>query len=450
MKILQRGSFLFFLWIPFSVVAQEGSLFLIDGVGVVIGSQMIKQSDMDKQIIQYAMQSGQIEEEVARCEVLEKMMLDKLLIHQAKLDSITPKESEIKAQVEQRLQYILGRVGSKENLESFYKKSLTVIKAEMHDQISQLLTAQRMQQKIISDANVSPYDVRKFYDAMPLDSFPQVDEQVRLLELKKKLEPSDEARQEAIDRLTQIKEDVLAGASFKSKAVLYSQDPGSISKGGLYENVRRGQFVKEFEAVAFNLWEGDISDPFLTKFGYHIVQVLRRKGNKIDLRHILIKPVIDAQTEEYAINTLDSLRKLLVSDQLTFDQASKFLKKDTYRTDQNQSEEKKVDVKDLSREVHFAIKDLEERQISDPVREEDERSGDQTITLYKIIRKIPKHQADYQEDFLIFKNLALQESRKNILDSWISEKRKRTYIWLGEEASQCDFAPDWKGQEVAR
>ena len=453
MKYLSKNKRTFSLWIFLSFATSaafsQEQLFLIDGVAVVIGAQTIKHSDLDKRIYAYALQSGISEEEVSRCQTLEQMMTEKLMAHQARIDSVLPKPSEINAQVDQRLDYIMQRVGSRERLEAFYRKPFAVIKDEMYEQIKALLTAQRMKQKVMLEVQVSPYEVSAYYKSTPRDSLPDVEEQVQLLRIVKYLKPSLSSRQAAIEKLKSIKRDILSGSStFKSKAVLYSQDPGSTSTGGLYNNVRKGQFVKEFEAVAFNLKEGEISDPFLTKYGYHIVKLISRKGSNIDLRHILIKPELGAEVIERTTAELDSIKDEVLDGTLQFPEAAFQFSDETREKGKEVKDVFTADVKSLDRGVHMAIDEMDQGAISAPLLEQDEKEAISTLSLYKLIKKLPRHKADYKEDFLLLKNLITEKKREQVLKKWIADRKKEVYIWLGDQISDCEQTKSWKKGEV--
>lgn len=456
MKYLSKGKRAFFLSIFLGLssvfpIFSQGQLFLIDGIAVVIGGETIKYSDLDKRVIAYAMQSGLSETEVSRCQTLKKMMEEKLLAHQAKQDSILPKPSEIEAQLEQRLEYIMQRVGSRESLEAFYRKPYAMIKDEMYAQIEALLTAQRMQQKIMSEVQVSPYEVKTYYNSKPKDSLPEVEAQVQVLRIVKYLKPSQASSQAIVEKLKSIKRDILSGTStFKSKAILYSQDPGSSSKGGLYINVKKGQFVKEFEAVAFNLKEGEVSDPFRTKYGYHIVKLLSRKGSNVDLRHILIKPELDAEALERTTTYLDSIKNGILDGELTFLEAVKSFSDEAKTDEQQATMILTQEVKNLPREVHMALESMDQGAISQPIFVEDERQALTSLSLYKLIKKIPRHKAGYQADFLMLKNLIAEKKRKKALEKWILDKKKQVYIWLGDEVSECQQAENNRSGNFAK
>ncbi len=316
---LKKAIYLSLSLLCFSVLTQ-GQPKTVDGVVAVVGGDIILKSDIDEQYDVFNRQN--FGENVSYCGVFEELLFQKLLIHHAEIDSVTVGEDEVESNMDRRIEQLIQQMGDQKKLEEFYGKSVVEIKEEMRILIREQLTAQRMQMTVVEGIEVTPSEVREFYERLPEDSIPLINAEVELRQIVKYPEISKEAQQEVIDKLIGLKDRIENGTSFSSMAILYSEDPGSNKKGGEYKAIQRGVFVKEFEAIAFNLKKGQISDPFKTEFGYHIVQLLEKRGEELDLRHILIKPKLTQDNLQEAKAYLDSILVGISSGDMTFDEAA--------------------------------------------------------------------------------------------------------------------------------
>lgn len=270
----------------------------VDGITAIVGGDVILKSDIEEQYDVFNRQN--FGKPVTYCEVFEELLFQKLLIHHAAIDSISVGEEEVEANMDRRIQQLIMQMGDQKKLEDFYEKSVVEIKEDMRTLIKEQLTAQRMQMTVVEGIEVTPSEVREYYENLQEDSIPLISAEVELSQIVKYPELSEEAEQEVITKLKELKGRIENGTSFSSMAILYSEDPGSNKKGGEYLGIQRGVFVKEFEAIAFNLRKGEISNPFKTEFGYHIVQLLEKRGEELDLRHILIKPKLTQENLQEA------------------------------------------------------------------------------------------------------------------------------------------------------
>jgi len=271
---LKKAHLLFISFFLGATLIAQAQPKTVDGVAAIVGGDIILKSEIEEQYEVFNRQNfGQ---SVTYCEVFEELLFQKLLIHHAEIDSVTVGEEEVEANMERRIQQLIMQMGDQQKLEEFYEKSVVEIKEEMRELIHDQLVAQRMQMTVVEGIEVTPSEVRSFYESLPSDSVPLINAEVELSQIVKYPEVSKEAEQEVIDELMALKERIENGTSFSSLAILYSEDPGSNKKGGEYKGIQRGVFVKEFEAVAFNLRKGQISDAFKTEFGYHIVQLLEK------------------------------------------------------------------------------------------------------------------------------------------------------------------------------
>ena len=428
-------------------MAQEKHV--VDGIAAVVGKSVILNSDIDKGIMQYKAQGVSISDGMD-CQIFEDLMVEKLLVHQAVVDSVEVSNDEVTRSVEQRLQMLIQRVGSIEELEKFYNKTEEELKDEMFDILKDQLMAQRMQQEIIMDVDVTPEEVRTFFNNIPKEDLPQFGTEVVLAHIVKKPILSKETKDATIEKLNDIRTDILEnGSSFKTKAILYSEDPGSSGKGGAYYGVKKGQFVKPFEEAAFNLQEGEISQPFETEFGFHIVQLIKRKGEQLDLRHILIKPIIRPEDLQETQATLDSIRSKIVQEEITFSEGAKeFSDDETTKFNDGmminpRTQEGHFELNQLDKDIYFKVEGLEVGDISDVIYRETER-GEKEFVIVTLLERIAPHTADFSKDYQKIKQMALAEKTSKVSDQWIKDHVSKAYIRIGKKFDRCEFDNPWR------
>lgn len=436
-----------FLFIAQTSDAQENKK-VIDGVAAVVGSRIILKSEIEASH-ENLVRQGQMENTLTdMCKVFEDLLLEKLLIHQAEIDSVVVTDEEVDANIERRIQMIVQQIGSVQKLEEFYKKSIIEIKEEMSELIKDQMVAEKMQRKITEKIEVTPSEILEYFNSIPPDSLPIVNAEVEFSQIVLYPKIRKEAKQEAIDKLKRLKERIERGTSFASMAVLYSEDPGSAKNGGEYRGIKRGQFVKEFEAVAFNLRKGEISEPFETEYGYHIVQLLARRGEELDLRHILIKPKIDDEDLEETSRKLDSIRTLIVEGVINFETAA-----ERFSMDENTRYNRGLvvnpytldpawEIANLERDVFTVIQNLKPGEISEPVffRKPDGKEGFRIIRLNK---RTEAHKINLQDDYNKIKQLALMDKQNKVLRNWIEKKLQQTYVRLNHNYYNCTFTNNW-------
>ncbi len=420
---------------------------IVDGVVAVVGKNIVLKSDIDQQYAQLKRQ-GLATGEVDKCKIFEELLFEKLLLHQADLDSIVVSDEEVSQNSQRRIDMIAQQIGSVQKMEQYYDKSLVEIKEEMEPFIRDQMIAQRMLQTITGDVKITPTEVRNFYRKIPEDSLPLINSEIEYAQIIKFPKPSAESIDEAKKRLLELKQRVEDGSSFSTLAVLYSEDPGSAKNGGKYESIKRGQFVKEFEAVAFNLKEGEISLPFKTEYGYHIVQLLKRRGEELDLRHILIKPKISPDNLKKVELYLDSVRQAILNKEVTFGEAAETASDDEdSRLNEGisinpNSGDSRWDQGDLSRDIFSAIDGVEKGQISKPsfYRTPD---GTEGYRLIKLLEKTEPHRADLKTDYQKIQMMATQEKKNEMTQNWIEEKLKTTYVRVNNDYLSCEFNQNW-------
>lgn len=412
----------------------------VDGVAAIVGGDVILKSDIDEQYDVFNRQN--FGKPVSYCEVFEELLFQKLLIHHAAIDSISIGEEEVEANMDRRIQQLIMQMGDQKKLEDFYEKSVVEIKEDMRTLIKEQLTAQRMQMTVVEGIEVTPSEVREYYENLPADSIPLISAEVELSQIVKFPELSDEAEQEVIAKLKELKGRIENGTSFSSMAILYSEDPGSNKKGGEYQGIQRGVFVKEFEAVAFNLRKGEISDPFKTEFGYHIVQLLEKRGEELDLRHILIKPKLTQENLQEAKNFLDSVSVAIANGEMTFEEASRRFSDDEQtrfnggQMSNFQSGNNKFEVSQLDRGLFALISTLENDEISEAsfYRTEDQREA---FRIVRLDANYEPHKANLDLDFTRIKGFALQQKQAKTVEDWKNEKLADTFVKINEGYYDC-------------
>ena len=422
---------------------------VVDGIAAVVGESVILNSDIEKGIMQYKAQGVSISDGMD-CQIFEDLMVEKLLVHQAVVDSVEVSNDEVERSVDQRLQMLISRVGSIKELEDFYNKTEEELRDEMFDILKDQLLAQRMQQEIIMNVDVNPEEVRTYFNNIPKEDLPQFGTEVVLAHIVKKPILSKETKDATIAKLNDIRTDILEnGSSFKTKAILYSEDPGSSGKGGAYYGVKKGQFVKPFEEAAFNLQEGEISEPFETEFGFHIVQLIKRKGEQLDLRHILVKPIIRAEDLEETQATLDSIKSKITRGDITFSEAAKeFSDDETTKFNDGvminpRTQEGHFELNQLDKDIYFKVEGMEVGQISDIIYRETER-GEKQFVIVTLLERIAPHTADFSKDYQKIKQMALAEKKSKVSDDWIKDHVSEAYIRIGTKFNSCEFKNPWK------
>jgi len=422
----------------------------IDGVAAVIGDYVILDSDIEKAYIDLQSQgipTGNIE----KCSLLGKLMEDKLYAHHAEQDSLEVSDAEINDYVGRTIDYFVQELGSMEKVLEFYKKKdEQSFRNELFDinRVQQL--SQRMQASIVEEIEVTPEEVRTFFDKIPVNQRPVFGAELEIAQIVIDPTPIDEEVEKTIRLLETMRNDVLEnGSSFASKAILYSQDPGSRSRGGRYTlDRKRPMMVKEFRDQAYRLREGEISQPFQTDFGWHIVTVDKIRGQLIDVRHILLVPEVSAKELREAKEKLELIRKRVQDGEISFSDAALEFSDDKDTASNGgvlinpTSGDTRFELTKLDPEIYNQILNLEDNQISSPMIEED-RSGNKKYKILMVTNRYNEHTADFANDYVKIKDLALKEKQLNTIQEWMSEKIDDTFINVNRSYRDCDFSNKW-------
>ena len=423
----------------------------VDGVAAVVGDFIVLESDIQKERDQVQASGGSLEG-VDDCQLFGLMLERKLYAHHAIQDSIPVSDAEIRKNVDYQIQQFLQQTnGSMERLLEFYNKDDEQgFRDEMFEINKSNLLAQRMQAKIVEEIEITPEEVRTFYNKIPEDERPTFGTELKVAQIVAEPKVSEEENQKLIDRLKQFKADIIErGASFRSKAVLYSQDPGSASKGGKYTlNRKQPRMVKEFRQVAFALQEGEISEPFKSDFGYHIVTLEKIRGQEYDVAHILLTPKISSEAIQEAKDRLENVRKRIVDGDISFADAAKEVsdEKET-KNDGGQlinptTQDYNFELTRMDPELYAQIQNLKDDDVSLVLNEED-RTGNVKFKILMVTDRIEDHKADYARDFIKIKDLALEEKKIRAIEEWQDEKILDTYIKVSKEHRACNFSGNW-------
>lgn len=421
----------------------------IDGVIAKVGDYIILDSDIDKSYMEIASQGGSVKD-ITRCQMLGKLLEDKLYAHQAVQDSLKVTDAEVKSMMEERLNYMVEQIGSLDKVVSYYKKnSVEDFKSYFFDILKEQKLTSEMQKKIVDAVEITPEEVRNFFKAIPKADLPVFGAEMEVAQIVVTPKVSDAAKQKVIDKLKEFKKEILAGeSSFATKAVLYSQDPGSRATGGYYKMNRKTQFVKEFKDVAFSLAEGEISEPFETDFGFHIIYVEKIKGQDVELRHILLSPVVTTEDLNAAKEKIELIRKRIADKEIAFADAARTMS-DEKETKANggalinpKTQDTRFELTKMEPSLYSQISNLKDNEISQPILDEDQ-SGKKKYKLITVTNRIDQHTADYGKDYIKIKDLALKEKQIKAIGTWFDEKIKDTYIKIIGEYRDCTFTNNW-------
>ena len=447
MKFINKKFLLTFLLISSSIAfAQKKEK--VDGVVAVIGEYIVLDSDIDLEFVQLKAQ-GIDTKNISRCELFGKQLEDKLYAHQAIQDSIVVTDAEVNSYMHEQIDAMVEQIGGMDKMLKFYKKkNEEEFRSYFYDVIKMNKLTSQMQKKIVDGVEITPEEVRNFFKAIPADEIPTFGAEMEIAQIVVKPVITEEEKKRVVDKLSEIRQDVLNGSSFFSKAVLFSEDPGSSSNGGFYKMNRKTAFVKEFKDVAFSLAEGEISEPFETEFGYHIIMVEKIKGQEVELRHILISPKVSSQAIKDAKAKIETIRTKIENKEITFAEAAKS-SSDEKETRNNggvllnpRTMEPRFELTKMDPALYAQVSELKDGQVSMPILDEDRSSG----KFYKIItvnNRSEEHQADFSKDYLKIKELALRDKQIKEIAKWTEEKIKETYIKISDEYKGCEFTNNW-------
>lgn len=420
-------------------LGQEG--IVLDEIVAKVDNHIVLKSEVDLMYQDY-LTNGNPPSQQARCEILAVLTRNKLMLAKAEIDSVVVEDAEVDANTQQRMQIILAQSGrTAAELEQIYGKTLEEIQADIRDRAREQLIVQKMQQQITEGINVTPAEVKRFFNRIPKDSLPYFSASVQVAQIVKEAEVSEEQKKETRNQLLDLRSRILAGEDFGELARRYSDDPSVLSNNGEMGWVGRGRMVPEYEAVAFRIRPGEVSMPFESQFGMHIMQLLERRGNEYKSRHILISPQPSREDLERATRFLDSLRTLIVNDSMSFEIAARKHSDDTHTKGSGgyfstPDGGTKLTVDELDAGVFFRLDSMEIGDISKPIAYRTDEGKDAVRILYYKSR-IPPHQASLEEDYHRIQTAALNEKQAKVLEKWFVDARKDVFINIDRTYDYC-------------
>lgn len=420
----------------------------VDGVIATVGDYIVLDSDIDKSFLELTSQGNSVKD-ITRCQMLGKLLEDKLYAHQAVQDSIIVTDDEVKSKMDEQVNYMVEQLGSMDKVVAYFKKANEEdFRTDLFEIIKQNRLASEMQKKIVDGVEITPEEVRTFFKKIPTADLPVFGAELEVSQIVISPKISAEDRQKVIDKLKGFKKDVMEGSSFATKAVLYSQDPGSSSNGGYYKMNKKTPFVKEFKDIAFSLGEGEISEPFETDFGYHIIYVEKIRGQDRDIRHILLVPSVSDQALKDAKEKANAIRQKIVNKEITFADAAR-AESDEKETKANggvlvnpKTQDTRFELTKMDPALYSQVSNLKAGEVSIPLIDTDQ-GGKKKYKLVMVTNKIEEHTADYAKDYIKIKALALKEKQINAIAKWSDEKIAETYIKINGEYRNCEFTNNW-------
>jgi peptidyl-prolyl cis-trans isomerase SurA len=415
--------------------------YVVDGIVGVVGKNQILYSDIEDQYMQ--MEAQGIKPIPSKCELFEDILAQKLLVNQAEVDSIKVEDSEVEMELQQRITYFINQIGSEEKLVAYFGKSILEIKEDMREAVREQILMQRMRSQITTDANITPSEVRKFFNSIPPDSIPNIDAEVEINQILIYPSSSQSAIFEVKEKLLGLRERIVNGENFATLAVLYSED-GSAPKGGDVGWAAKADVDPAYSKAAFALKKGQVSKIVESAFGYHIIQLLDRTEDRVHTRHILMKPKITFIEKENAESRLDSILQLIRIDTLTFEKAAVIFSMDE---DTRMSGGAKINpargntkfkLSDFENREYYVLQGLKVGEFSEPFESIDDK-GKVVFKSIRLKSKSEPHKANLKQDYDLIKQIALQKKELEIVDAWVAEKLQNTYVEINDPFKDCSF-----------
>ena len=439
MKYIRIVSIAIYFFFTFLVVSGQNPM-ILDRVVAVVGDFTVLQSDIEQEYLQMKM-SGAYMPPDSRCRIFNNLINQKLMVAQAKIDSIEIGPDQVEMQIEGRMDYFISQFGSQEEMEEYFNKSIFDIKDDMREAVREQMLTQEVQSTIIADVSTTPSDVKEFFKNLPKDSIPYINSQVELLQLVTYPPYSEEAVFLVKEKLLELRKRVMDGEDFGTLAILYSEGP-SASRRGEIGFLLRSELDPAYADAAWVLKEGQVSKIVESSFGFHIIQLVERRGDRINTRHILLKPKADANAKQKALNKLDSLKIVIEADSIKFDMAAK-----RYSEDENtsvngglivnpQSNASTFELDELSTKDYYIVRNMKVGDLSDPYETEDS-NGKSCYKMLMLKSRTEPHRANLKQDYLLLQNMALQKKNMEVMNNWFEDKKASTYIRIDNSFRHC-------------
>lgn len=449
-KIVSLELFLLLLYLDASSQRLEKKLkpsdVMINKVEAVVGQNLILSSDIENEFHQAQAQGVKLPD---RCSIIEELLFNKLLVHQAEIDSITVNDQQVQQELDQRMRYYISQVGSEEKLEEFYGKTIAELKEDFRDDVKNLLLARTMQSKITGDTKVSPSEVRAYFNSLPEDSLPLIDAEYEIAQIIKKPGIDEAEKIRVREKLEAIRNRIVNGEDFSTLAVLYSDDTESAKRGGELGFVGRTDLVPEFSAEAFNLRGKEISRIVESPFGYHIIQLIARRGEMINVRHILMIPKPSQDNFLKAQRLLDSLRvEIADKKSISFEEAALRFSDDSESKNNGgimfnpRQGNTRFSAEEMEPGLFFIVDKLKSGEVS-PVSRAAGQDGKPACKLVQLKSRTQPHRANPRDDYQRLQQMALLQKQAKLVNDWVNKKRKTTFIKISGDYSSCRFKNQW-------
>jgi len=419
----------------------------IDKIEAVIGSEMVLTSEIESQYLQYLSQ-GFTKSEDIKCDILDDLLFQNLLVHHAKLDSnIEVSNEDISKEVNKRVSYFEKQLGSIDKVEEYFKKELDLIKQELSAIVKNQLFAQKMQSSISNNIKVTPSEVKYYFSKLNFDEIPFVDEQIEIKQIVINPKISNQEKESIREKLDKFRKRVYDGEDFKVLAALYSDDPGTSNNGGDLGWMNRGELVPKFERAAFRLKDNEISEVIETEFGFHIIQMISRRGEQINVRHILLKPKISSLSLKNASDDINKIKSDLDSSIITFEDAIKKYSEDESKNNGGllinpETGSSKFTFDQLNPSVKYIVKNMSVNDVSPPTLTKS-NDNEQSYRIIMINSKVPAHQANVIDDYMNIQEFAIRNKKEERVDKWINDKLNNTFVRLSNNLTNCDCYNKW-------
>lgn len=450
MKKTHLISFLLFTVFSLNSVAQAQKI-VADKIVAQIGENIILKSDIEAQKIQAKQAGMNLEGQQSECEILEELMFQNLLLNQAELDSIVIPDAQVDAEMENRLRVIENQIGGREKMEAFYGKTATQIKIEFRPLIRKRLLSEEMERRITETVTVTPKEIEAFFKSIPADSIPLISSQLSFQQIVAYPEVTNEDKKRTYDELNDVLNLILRGKSFETQARIHSQDPGSAKDGGLIR-ATRGMMVPQFEATAFSLKPGEVSPIFETDYGYHIMQLIERKGDDYVCRHILMVPEFSPESLNNASKKIEECYKKLKANEITWEEAVL-----TYSDDVNTKQNRGIitnpitgeqtwsmeNLNDVDQQIYLLTDALNKGDISTPSLYFDYMERKQGIRIVRLMDRTSPHKANMTDDYSLIQRAAENDKKQKTLKKWTESKIQNAYIRIDEDFKSCTFRNNW-------
>lgn len=434
-----------------TITAQTSQDTVIDGIVAIVGANTILKSDLENQYLQFRSQGNITGSAITvKCQFLETMLFQKLLLNQAETDSVQITDAQVESEMDRRMRYFINLAGSPEKLEETYQKSIIAIKSELRNIIKEQMMVENVQQKITKEVTTTPSEVKTFYHKLSKDSIPSVNSEYEIGMIVKHPPIGDAEKEEVRKKITALKERIAKGDDFSTMAILYSEDPGSSKKGGELGMFKRGDMRPEFEAAAFKLKPGEVSDIVETEDGYHLIQMIERRGEYINVRHILLQPKVSLASLNSAKMTLDSISVLIDQKKMKFDEAVMKFSDDPSRNNGGlminpNSGNSRFESDQLDPKVFFVVDKLKVGEISASVLFKTDR-GKEEYRIYYLKERTNPHKANLELDYARIQQWAMEKKKSKIIDDWIRKKTTRTYVKIMDPYKNCGFQRNWNSK----